>query len=147
MRISDWSSDVCTSDLGQANSPEEFREAFTGRLAALAQAHELLIRTNWEGADLRGAAERALAPFGRTGTAAWRLEGPPVRLQPKQALVLTLVLHELATNAAKYGALSTCAGRSEARRVGEEGVRPCRSRWSPSQYKQNTVLTRNITQN
>lgn len=101
---------IASQTMGQVTSTEAFREAFGGRLAALAQAHELLIRTNWEGADLRATVERALAPFGRTGEPPWTIKGPTVRLQPKQALALTLVLHELATNAAKYGALSTPEG-------------------------------------
>lgn len=102
---------IASQTAGEGGSPEGFRKAFAGRLAALAQAHELLVRTNWEGADLRSVVERTLAPFGRADGAAWQLRGPAVTLQPKQALALTLALHELATNAAKYGALSTRAGK------------------------------------
>lgn len=102
---------IASQTFGDEDSPATFRKAFAGRLAALAQAHELLIRTNWEGADLRSAVERTLAPFGRSAGNPWRLNGPTVSLQPKQALALTMALHELATNAAKYGALSVPTGK------------------------------------
>lgn len=124
---------IATQTLDHAASPEEFREAFAGRLAALAQAHELLTRGNWEGADLRGAAERTLAPFARRGAPPWHLDGPPVHLQPKQVLALTLVLHELATNAVKYGALSTPEGRISIRwRIDRTGAWRLHLVWSES---------------
>lgn len=84
------------------------RPLIDARLTALARAHDLLTAENWEGAYLREVVERALKAF----TAGARVEvgGPVVRLTPKQALALSIALHELATNAAKYGALSTDAG-------------------------------------
>jgi len=102
---------IASQTLGEQGSPVTFRHAFAGRLSALAQAHELLIRTNWEGADLRSVLDRTLAPFGRSAGPPWQLRGPAINLQPKQALALTMALHELATNAAKYGALSVPSGR------------------------------------
>ncbi|HVK79272.1 MAG TPA: PAS domain S-box protein [Verrucomicrobiae bacterium] len=85
------------------------RSLIDARLTALARAHDLLTAENWEGAYLREVVERALMAF----TAGARVEvgGPVVRLTPKQALALSIALHELATNAAKYGALSNEAGR------------------------------------
>src|SRR3546814_15619004 len=79
---------IASQTLGQANSPEEFREAFTGRLAALAQAHELLIRTHWYSADLPGASYRALPPFVPPAPAPSLLASPPFRLQPTLPLFL-----------------------------------------------------------
>ena len=85
------------------------RELFESRLTALSRAHDVLTRESWEGAELRQVASRALEPFtaqdGRVS-----IKGPNVWLTPKQALALSMTLHELATNATKYGALSNDAG-------------------------------------
>jgi PAS domain S-box-containing protein len=85
------------------------RELFESRLTALSRAHDVLTVESWEGAELRRAASRALEPFtsqdGRVS-----IKGPDVWLTPKQALALSMALHELATNATKYGALSNDAG-------------------------------------
>ncbi|HEY9217903.1 MAG TPA: GAF domain-containing protein, partial [Phenylobacterium sp.] len=95
----------------QGGSPE-IRQAIEGRLLALAGAHDLLTRRNWEGADLRDLIERALAPFA-VGDHRLVLAGPALTLAPQKALAMAMTMHELATNAVKYGALSTPAGRVE----------------------------------
>jgi two-component system CheB/CheR fusion protein len=84
-------------------------EAFTNRLTALSAAHDLLVRSDWRGAGLKELAERQLAPFEIEGK---RIEmtGPDFFLPPDLATPLALVLHELAANALKYGALSSKAG-------------------------------------
>lgn len=85
------------------------------RLMALSGRHDLLNATSWAGASLRELIEAELAPYrGRDGGKAV-LEGPHVDLDAKTALALGLVVHELATNAAKYGALSSPEGRVEVR--------------------------------
>jgi PAS domain S-box-containing protein len=85
------------------------RELFESRLTALSRAHDVLTRESWEGAELRQVASRALEPFtAKDGRVS--IEGPNVWLTPKQALALSMTLHELATNATKYGALSNDAG-------------------------------------
>ncbi|HYC02216.1 MAG TPA: PAS domain-containing protein [Azospirillaceae bacterium] len=86
------------------------RDAFEGRLAALATAHNVLTRENWHSADLGEIVRDALTAH---GAAPHRLllRGPPVRLEPKTAVTLAMALHELGTNATKYGALSVPGGR------------------------------------
>jgi CheY-like chemotaxis protein len=82
-----------------------------GRIRALSRAHTILSLSRWQGADMRGLVEEELAPY-RTGeTTKVETSGPNVSLQPAAAQSLALALHELVTNAAKYGALSSMAGR------------------------------------
>jgi PAS domain S-box-containing protein len=96
-----------------AVSPTDFEQAFTSRLHALGHAHDLLTQTNWKGTSLHQVIETALAPFSVYGSSQARVEvnGPEVWLNSNTAVTLTLAFHELATNAAKYGALSTTKGR------------------------------------
>jgi PAS domain S-box-containing protein len=96
-----------------AASPGDFEQAFTSRLHALGHAHDLLTQTHWKGTSLNQVIETALAPFSVYGDQQARVEvtGPPVWLNSNTAVTLTLAFHELATNAAKYGALSTTNGR------------------------------------
>jgi two-component sensor histidine kinase len=84
--------------------------AFQGRLAALGRAHDLFIEANWEESPLAAIVETALAPY-RTADAHFSIAGPRTLIASKQALSLSLALHELATNATKYGALSRPGGR------------------------------------
>jgi PAS domain S-box-containing protein len=86
------------------------KRAFQHRLGALASAHDLLTRESWEGATLAGVAEAALGHLsGQEQRIAIR--GPHIKLAPKAAVSLAMALHELSTNAAKYGALSQSGGR------------------------------------
>lgn len=100
--------------LRSAKTIPEAREAFEARLLALAKAHNILTDELWEGADLRDVVAEATAAY-RDGAAPPRfhIEGPNVRLQPKAVLALSMALHELATNAVKYGALSNGTGGVE----------------------------------
>jgi two-component sensor histidine kinase len=84
------------------------RETFEARLQALSRAHDLLTRENWDGTDMASVVAQVLAPYQRQR---FEIGGPELRLTPRVALALTLALHELATNAAKYGALSVPTGR------------------------------------
>jgi PAS domain S-box-containing protein len=90
-------------------NPDEF-EAFLARLRALGEAHELLTTENWDRAPLRGVVERALKPFETRQQDRIVTEGPAVWVPANTSLSLTLCLHELATNAVKYGSLSNGTG-------------------------------------
>jgi PAS domain S-box-containing protein len=97
---------IATQTLRRA--PPDEREAFRARLHALSSAHDLLTSERWDRAALRDVAAAALAPFHQERLS---LDGPDTWVNARQALQVTLALHELATNASKYGALSTSAGR------------------------------------
>ena len=84
-------------------------QSFLARLHALGEAHEVLTSDNWDWASLRDVVGRALKPFRVKGR--FTVRGPVVWVPAKASLTLTLCLHELATNAAKYGALSNGSGR------------------------------------
>ncbi|QYF88297.1 PAS domain-containing protein [Brevundimonas sp. PAMC22021] len=88
--------------------PATFAEAFQSRILSLSHTHDLLTRSHWEGADLRAILNHETEAH---GVARVSLNGPPVALEPAMALSLGMIFHELATNAAKYGALSHADGR------------------------------------
>jgi len=86
------------------------REKFEGRLGALAEAHNLLSQEKWQGSELKDVINRVLQPYLINNTARMRMFGPSVPLSPRLAVVLSMIVHEIATNAAKYGALSNETG-------------------------------------
>jgi PAS domain S-box-containing protein len=101
---------IATQTLRHSSGPSDFAPTFIGRIHALARAHSLLSSTTWQGASLQELVEGQL----QTGTIdpdRFDTGGPAVDLAPEPALHLALVLHELATNAHKYGALSVPEGR------------------------------------
>lgn len=98
--------------------PPELLRSFEGRLGALAAAHNLLMKQTWEATPIVDAAEAALRPF-QTANQPISLDGPGLLLKPSTTVTLTLALHELATNAAKYGALSEGGGTIEVRWTAE----------------------------
>jgi two-component system CheB/CheR fusion protein len=89
-------------------SPEAFKDAYIDRLRAMSRSYELLSRENWTDAAVAEIIEQELMPF---GDGRFTAEGPEVRLKPAIAMSVGMILHELATNAGKYGALSVPTGR------------------------------------
>jgi PAS domain S-box-containing protein len=101
---------ISRHSFAMARSPEEARRSFDGRIHALAQTHGRLAAANWAGVSLKGIVDDELKPYRRDEPSNVSIAGPPVTVTPKVAVVLGIALHELATNAAKYGALSTRSG-------------------------------------
>lgn len=102
---------ITQQSLRASTSSEAFAASFTGRLQALAQAHNLLLAKDWTGAELGDLAKGQLAPFCLDAAERCAIDGPKVKLLPTQVIALGVVLHELGTNAAKYGALSNSGGK------------------------------------
>ncbi|GGD99676.1 histidine kinase [Tsuneonella deserti] len=94
----------------RATNLDEFAEGLDGRIRALSATHDLLTQSDWGTTAIRSVVEAELAPYARA-EGSLELGGPPVELAPNDALSLGLAIHELATNAAKYGALSVPEGR------------------------------------
>ncbi|HEY2228637.1 MAG TPA: response regulator [Xanthobacteraceae bacterium] len=97
--------------LTRAETKEAYIAAVEGRITALSRAHVLLSQSRWQGANLSRILDEELAPYRRSEADKIFTAGPEVFLEPATAQILALTLHELATNAAKYGALSSTSGR------------------------------------
>jgi PAS domain S-box-containing protein len=93
-----------------ARSLPEFRTAFTARIAAMARAHEALAAARWDAVDFADAARLVLGPFAQEQPQRVRLHGRALRVEAPIAIPLALALHEMLTNAVKYGALSNREG-------------------------------------
>jgi two-component sensor histidine kinase len=101
---------------------EAFSRAVEGRIRAMARAHTLLSHSRWEGADLYRLVHEELEPYGPAER--FEIEGPAVSIRPTVAQNFALAIHELATNAAKYGALSAPGGRLRVSwALGPDGLR------------------------
>lgn len=104
---------IADQTLRRSESPRHFVEAFNGRLGALSKAHELLTREEWGRTPLAEVLAQTLAPFGGVDGERIKAAGPPISLAPETSVAMHMTFHELAVNAAKYGALSRDAGRLE----------------------------------
>ncbi|MCB8822566.1 HWE histidine kinase domain-containing protein [Microvirga rosea] len=95
----------------KAGEPKLARETFEARLFALSKTHDVLTRENWEKVNLHDIAEEAMAPYRREQVERFVIDGPALHVPPRIALPLAMALHELSTNAVKYGAFSADSGR------------------------------------
>jgi PAS domain S-box-containing protein len=102
-----------TVRLSQSETPDGLKRAIEGRIQSLANVHSLFVQTRWIGADLSTIATQELAPYSEKNRRHVRIDGPPVVLEPDVAQTVAITLHELATNAAKYGALAVPDGELE----------------------------------
>ncbi|HZZ31138.1 MAG TPA: PAS domain-containing protein, partial [Phenylobacterium sp.] len=122
---------LSTVQLSQAPTVQALKEVLSGRIAALGRAHQLLSEARWEGADLRRLVEEELLAFSLGEATRVSIEGPDVALSPAAAQALAMALHELATNAAKYGSLSKPQGQVAVSWT-RTGGGPLLLRWSES---------------
>jgi PAS domain S-box-containing protein len=99
--------------LSQSETSDGLKRAIEGRIQALANVHSLFVKSRWIGAELSTVARQELTPYIQKNEARVRIEGPPVLLEPNSAQAIAVALHELATNASKYGALSATEGQIE----------------------------------
>ena len=97
--------------LSQSDTANGLKKAIEGRIEALANVHSLFVQSRWTGAELGSLVKQELSPYSRDGEMRTRIDGPAVMLKPDLAQAIAVALHELATNAAKYGALSVANGQ------------------------------------
>jgi PAS domain S-box-containing protein len=100
-----------TVRLTQAENVADFKSALDGRIQALANVNALFVESRWSGAELHDLVTQELTPYRRGDGTRVGIEGAAVLLEPNAAQAIAVILHELATNAAKYGALSVKDGR------------------------------------
>ena len=101
---------IAAQTFRESGDPAEARRKFDARLAALGRAHNVLSDEKWDTADLREIVADVLEPYAAGSRPRLHLSGPEIRVAPRTALMISMALHELATNAAKYGALSNGTG-------------------------------------
>jgi len=112
-----------TVNLSQSDTSEGLKRAIEGRIQALARVHSLFVDTRWIGAELSTIATREFAPYSEKSKTRVRINGPQVLLEPSAAQTIAVILHELTTNAAKYGALSAADGQVDLQWSHEVGGR------------------------
>lgn len=100
---------IASLSFRHSQGPEALRQ-FHDRLQALVRGHDLLTRKNWQHADLSEVVEAAMAPLKEERGHRFVISGPPVNLPPTTAVPMAMIMHELCTNALKYGALSNETG-------------------------------------
>jgi PAS domain S-box-containing protein len=100
-----------TVHLSQSDTADGLKKAIDGRIQALANVHRLFVESRWAGAEIHSLVSEELLPYSQDDEMRVRIDGPKLVLEPDIAQTIAVTLHELATNAAKYGALSTRTGR------------------------------------
>jgi PAS domain S-box-containing protein len=104
---------LATVRLSRADTSDDLKRLIEGRINALAQVHGLFVQSRWTGAELHNLVRQELSPYCGEAGERVRIDGPPIMLEPDTAQMIAISLHELATNAAKYGSLSAADGRVE----------------------------------
>jgi PAS domain S-box-containing protein len=104
---------LATVRLSHSDTSDDLKQLIEGRIDALAKVHALFVQSRWTGAELHGLVSQELLPYRAGREARVRIDGPPVTLETTAAQTIAISLHELATNAAKYGSLSAADGRVE----------------------------------
>jgi PAS domain S-box-containing protein len=102
-----------TVRLSHSNSADDLKNLIVGRIDALAKVNTLFMQSRWTGAELHTLVTQELLPFCKENETRVRIDGPAVMLEPNMAQMIAISLHELATNAAKYGSLSVADGHVE----------------------------------
>lgn len=121
---------IAAQTLRTALSPEQFQDAFESRIMALSQTHDLLTRESWESASLREVFDVELLALGGDARVQFNYTRD-IRLSPKAVVAMGMAIHEMATNACKYGALSTPEGRLEVEwRVEPDPIPTLRLSWT-----------------
>ena len=99
--------------LSHSSTSDDLKKLIEGRINALASVHTLFVQSRWTGAELHSLVTQELLPYRGDRETRVRINGPAVMLEPNPAQAIAISLHELATNAAKYGSLSTADGEVE----------------------------------
>jgi two-component sensor histidine kinase len=97
--------------LSRSDTPGGSKKAIEGRIDALANVHSLFVQSRWTGAELGDLVKQELSPYSGGAETRTRINGPTIILKPDAAQAMAMALHELATNATKYGALSVTTGQ------------------------------------
>jgi PAS domain S-box-containing protein len=104
---------LATVRLSHSSTPDDLKKLIEGRINALANVHTLFVQSRWTGAELHSLVTQELLPYRGDRETRVRINGPDVMLEPNMAQTVAIALHELATNAAKYGSLSAADGQVE----------------------------------
>ena len=120
---------IARQTANNAESPETFTAEFEERIQAMVRTHQMLVDTGWATVALGDLLEAHLEPYQNSDNACVSLSGPPVTLSSRQTQSLGMAFHELATNAAKYGAFSDAQGRLEVNWSIDGDGKTCRIEW------------------
>jgi len=104
---------LATVRLSHSDRSDDLKQLIEGRINALAKVHALFVQSRWTGAELHSLVTQELLPYRGQSASRVRIDGPSIMLEPNTAQTIAISLHELATNAAKYGALSAANGHVE----------------------------------